>query len=109
MTLQEIKDQALQLVLYYGSGGAIREKAVRLKEEYLRLSCRYQVGDTVWYLDGFTPIACEVTAAYCNDAGYAFYIIRERTGRTVNFNNSVPEHLLFPNRESLVKKLRDIK
>lgn len=106
MTIEELKDKALQLILAYCRGGRMSEQEkIEFVTEYKNLACRYQIGDEVWYLDDMKIIRCRVVGRGFNSSDNRIYRLGEDTGRFVGGN--IPECLLFSSKEEIVAALQE--
>lgn len=107
MTIEELKDKALQITLTYCSGKELSEQE---KDDFItdfrNLACRYQIDEVVWYLDEMKIIPCRVIKRSCNPCGIPVYRICEYTGRFVGGN--IPERLLFSSKEEIVAALQEV-
>ena len=85
MTLEEIKDKALELIRMAAYGKDIRDEAKMLYEDYSSLDAKFHKGDEVWVLDQdycFVNAVVQTVVSKSFDGTY-WYWLMDKTGRNV--------------------------
>lgn len=105
MTVEEIKEKALELVRKAADGGSIVNEARRLVEEYAMLGAKYHKGDTVFVFEEMCIVKSEVAEVGITPFGQFEYRIYEKSGRNCG---RWMEADVFPTRDALCNRLLEI-